>query len=140
MRSGQAGARLGFALVGAGDVNGDGFSDVAVSAYLFDAGKTDEGRVFVFAGSPEGLSKTPSWIMDGNQADGHFGRALACAGDVNGDGFDDLIVGARVMFAANATKALLYFQGWLEWPCQPRFLIGEGNRANASYLCRLRRG
>jgi len=49
--SNQASAYFGFSVASAGDVNGDGFSDVIVGAYGFDNGETDEGRAFVYHGS-----------------------------------------------------------------------------------------
>lgn len=49
--SNQANARFGFSVSTAGDVNGDGFSDVIVGAHLFDNGQTDEGRAFVYYGN-----------------------------------------------------------------------------------------
>jgi hypothetical protein len=78
----------------AGDVNGDGYSDVIVGAYQFDNGETDEGRAFVYHGSASGLSTTPNWTAESNQAGAFFGASVASAGDVNGDGFSDVIVGA----------------------------------------------
>lgn len=91
---GQEEARLGQIVTTAGDVNGDGYSDVAIAAPMFDAGQANEGRVLVFHGSPAGPSITPDWIMDGNSTDAMFGDGLSTAGDVNGDGYDDLLAGA----------------------------------------------
>src|SRR5262249_36918897 len=48
----------------------------------------------LYLGSASGLATTPSWIAEGDQAGSHFGYSLATAGDVNGDGFDDVLVGA----------------------------------------------
>ncbi|HKB28582.1 MAG TPA: integrin alpha, partial [Candidatus Limnocylindrales bacterium] len=88
--SNQATAHLGIAVAAAGDVNGDGFGDVVVSAPWYDAnGFTDEGRVFVFHGSATGPGATPDFIADGNQAAGFFGYSVAAAGDVNNDGYGD---------------------------------------------------
>jgi hypothetical protein len=81
-------------LATAGDVNGDGFSDVIVGASVYDNGETDEGRAFVYHGSGSGLSFTPNWTAESNQATALFGTSVATAGDVNGDGFSDVIVGA----------------------------------------------
>ncbi len=92
--SDQASAEFGFSVATAGDVNGDGFSDVIVGAYLFDNGQTNEGRAFAYHGSAEGLSLVADWTAESNQADADFGISVATAGDVNGDGFSDVIVGA----------------------------------------------
>jgi hypothetical protein len=78
----------------AGDVNGDGFDDVIVGARLYDGGQHDEGRAFVYLGSASGLSDTAAWMAEGNQVSAQLGWSVATAGDVNGDGYDDVIVGA----------------------------------------------
>lgn len=90
----QAGGLFGYAVGSAGDVNGDGFADVFVGAAFYDDGQTDEGRVYVYYGSPSGPSQTPDWTAESDQASALFGASVAAAGDVNRDGFDDLIVGA----------------------------------------------
>jgi len=93
--SDQAGAEFGWSVATAGDVNGDGYSDVIVGAYLFDNGETDEGRAFLYLGSASGLSATASWTPESDQPNAVFGRSVATAGDVNGDGYSDVIVGAN---------------------------------------------
>jgi len=108
--SNQAFAWFGWSAASAGDVNGDGFSDVIVGALLFDNGETDEGRVFVYHGSATGLSTTPNWTAESNQAGAQFGNSVASAGDVNGDGFSDVIVGAPEFDSpeANEGRAFVY--------------------------------
>ena len=91
--SDQASASYGYALCSAGDVNGDGYSDIAVAAHNYDNGETNEGRVWVYHGSRSGPSAEADWIVEGNEASGYFGYSISGAGDVNGDGYDDLIVG-----------------------------------------------
>jgi hypothetical protein len=59
-----------------------------------DPAPTVEGRAFVYWGRPQGLSPTPAWIAESNQTFAYFGREVRTAGDVNGDGFDEVIVGA----------------------------------------------
>jgi hypothetical protein len=90
---GQAGAQLGSALATA-DVNGDGFGDLIAGAPAYDDLWRDEGRVTVYLGSPGGLSSTPAWTRYGRQRDARFGTQVANAGDVNGDGFEDVLVAA----------------------------------------------
>jgi uncharacterized repeat protein (TIGR01451 family) len=97
-------ANLGWSVATAGDVNGDGFADVAVGAYRFDAGQTDEGRVFVYHGTATGLGATAAWTAEADQAVASFGVAVSTAGDVNGDGFSDLLVGARQHDAGQADE------------------------------------
>src|SRR2546426_5436000 len=92
--SDQATAYFGIAVASAGDVNGDGFSDVIVGAHTYDNGQTDEGRAFVYLGSASGLAATPAWTAESDQASALFGLSVASAGDVNGDGFSDVIVGS----------------------------------------------
>ncbi len=94
--SDQAGAFFGGCVAPAGDVNGDGYGDVIVGARNYDNGQTDEGRVYVYLGSPDGLTfpAVPDWTAEGNQAGALFGTSVATAGDVNNDGYSDVIVGA----------------------------------------------
>ncbi len=94
----QTGASLGLhisAIASAGDVNGDGYSDVIIGIPYYDnGGLADEGRAYVFYGSGSGLSTSPNWTADGNQAGAYFGWCVSFAGDVNGDGYGDIIIGA----------------------------------------------
>jgi hypothetical protein len=77
-----------------GDVNGDGFADVVVGAYGYSGGSIREGKVFVWHGSPTGISSGADWTAEVDKAEAYFGRSVGTAGDVNGDGFSDLVVGA----------------------------------------------
>jgi hypothetical protein len=108
--SNQADGSFGLSVANAGDVNGDGYSDVVVGAPGFDNGETDEGRAFLYLGSSNGLSPTPSWSAESNQASANFGWSVASAGDVNGDGYSDVVVGAHVFDNGelNEGRAFLY--------------------------------
>jgi hypothetical protein len=88
-------ASFGSSVSSAGDVNGDGYSDVIVGAYGYDNGETNEGRVFVYHGSSSGLSDSADWSAESDQEWARFGFSVSGAGDVNGDGYSDVIVGAR---------------------------------------------
>jgi hypothetical protein len=92
--SDQDQAGLGDSVATAGDVNGDGFGDVIVGAPYYDSGETHEGRAFIYHGSATGLSTTADWTAEGDQAEAYFGYSVGTAGDVNGDGYSDVIVGA----------------------------------------------
>jgi hypothetical protein len=90
----QATAYFGHAVSAAGDVNGDGYGDVVVGAYLYDNGNTNEGAAFVYHGSATGLGSSPVIRLEVNYTNAHFGISVASAGDVNADGYSDLVIGA----------------------------------------------
>jgi len=102
----QAGARHGLAVSTAGDVNDDGFADVIVGAPRYDAGENNEGRASVYLGSGAGLATSAAWTAEGNQIGANFGASVATAGDVDGDGFADVLVGAFEYDTANAGAGL----------------------------------
>jgi len=81
-------------LAGAGDVNGDGYADVVVGDKRFDAIAAFEGRFLVYHGSPSGLSTEPDRVVPGRESHGQLGTVVASAGDVNHDGYDDVLVSA----------------------------------------------
>ncbi|MEA1906596.1 MAG: FG-GAP-like repeat-containing protein, partial [Euryarchaeota archaeon] len=93
---GASGDRFGWA-VACGDVNNDGFDDIIIGAYKNDtATHTDTGAAYIYygdtaMGAPDVMMSDPAASM-GNNED-WFGYSLAC-GDLNGDGFDDVLAGA----------------------------------------------
>ena len=107
----REGAYFGTSVAGAGDVNGDGYDDVIVGAPDYSNDQSGEGAVFVFYGSPSGLRATHDWKVESNQADAAFGTSVASAGDVNGDGIDDVIIGAPgyANGGANAGAVFVYY-------------------------------
>lgn len=95
--SNRAGARFGLAVSAAGDVNGDGFSDILVGCP--DCGTSAKGFAFIWLGSasgfgPSGDPRHADWNAESEQAGADFGASVACAGDVNSDGYSDVLVGA----------------------------------------------
>jgi hypothetical protein len=86
-------ANFGVCVASAGDVNGDGYGDVVIGADLHSNPEEEEGRAYVYLGSPSGLEPTPAWMIEGNEEFGTLGHSVACAGDVNGDGYSDVLVG-----------------------------------------------
>ena len=92
--SDQVTAHFGQSVCSAGDVNGDGYSDIIIGADDLDNGQTNEGRAYVFHGSANGVLAVAAWTAESNSANALFGSSVSTAGDVNGDGFSDVIVGA----------------------------------------------
>jgi hypothetical protein len=95
--SNQTDAKMGYSVGTAGDVNGDGYSDVIIGVPEYDDGTMNQGRVYVFHGSIHGLSNTPNWYKNGD-LNGRFGFSVSTAGDVNGDGYCDVIIGAPYLW------------------------------------------
>jgi hypothetical protein len=83
--------KLGFSVADAGDVNGDYYEDLVVGAPGYSFGT---GEVFIYHGSSTGLLSTASRTLTGPQSGSGFRFCVASAGDVNGDYYSDIIVGA----------------------------------------------
>jgi hypothetical protein len=97
---------FGGSVSGAGDVNGDGYDDVIIGATGYNA---TTGRVYIYFGSNSTVN-TPNVIMTGEGTNNQFGISVSGAGDVNGDGYDDVIIGAN-SFNSYTGRAYIYFGG-----------------------------
>ena len=109
---------FGRSVASAGDFNGDGKDDVIVGAFFDDNNGTNSGSAFIFFGqNPVGqislrADTDANVILDGQRALDNFGRSVASAGDSNGDGFGDVIVGASYGDQSNGTssgRAFIFF-------------------------------
>ncbi len=103
---------LGRSMTAAGDVNGDGFGDVIVGELRAAEPLVEEGVVRLYFGSKAGLSQQPVWVTRGGQERMELGSLMSAVGDVNGDGHDDVLVGAQFFDGAAGVEcglARLYY-------------------------------
>jgi VCBS repeat-containing protein len=113
--------RLGRSTSFAGDINGDGFTDILVGAPGNDTGGSYAGAAYVIFGTgsafapPDGEGRAvidagslgaSGFVIQGGGADTRFGWSIASAGDVNGDGFDDIVLSTP--FVPNGEAYLIY--------------------------------
>jgi 2C-methyl-D-erythritol 2,4-cyclodiphosphate synthase len=101
----DASDRSGVSVSSAGDVNGDGVDDVIIGASSADPnGRSNAGESYVVFGGPgvgaggsldlSSLDGTNGFVLNGIDASDSSGVSVSSAGDVNGDGVDDVIIGA----------------------------------------------
>jgi Ca2+-binding RTX toxin-like protein len=100
---GKAGDQAGWAVDSAGDINNDGFDDILIGAVSADIQGKDSGGAYVVFGHGGGYAATvdltklngsTGFKISGEAAGDFAGGAVHSAGDINGDGFDDLVIGA----------------------------------------------
>jgi hypothetical protein len=130
--------RPGFGMAGAGDLDGDGVDDLVVGADLEDTGGTNAGAIYVFYGRKAHLTDTVSLgtadaKLTGEVAGDRAGFDVSIAGDLDGDGFDELVVGAFGHDAAATDAGAVYvffgdetrLSGVVALSTAPTKLLGE---------------
>ena len=107
----------GYSVSSAGDVNGDGFADILVGANGNGSGGTNAGAAYVIFGKASGfgslidltgLSATDGFKIQGDASYDNAGISVSSAGDVNGDGFADILVGARINASGGLAAGAAY--------------------------------
>ncbi|MBK8550261.1 MAG: FG-GAP repeat protein [Ignavibacteria bacterium] len=96
-------SHFGNSVSSAGDVNGDGYSDVIVGATGYSS---NTGRAYIYFGGAS-MNNTADVTMTGDATSIDFGRSVSTAGDVNGDGYPDVIAGASG-YSSNTGRAYIY--------------------------------
>ena len=93
--------RTGYTVHGAGDVNNDGADDILIGTPYYDSGNSNVGIVYVVSGNATGVLDLSSGSTDilgtitGVNASDNVGRSVGTAGDLNGDGNFDIVIGAK---------------------------------------------
>jgi hypothetical protein len=100
----------------------DGYSDIVVGAY---ASSSDLGAAYVYLGGAGGIGATPLVLPAMGGTDAYFGGAVASAGDVNRDGFTEVIVGAYGASGGNGS-AYLFMGGGTGPSTTPVVFTGPG--------------
>jgi len=101
----------GFSVSSAGDINNDGYSDILIGAISNNDAATDAGAVYLIYGSGATLSSaslSTAIEFTGEVSGDNAGVSVASAGDVNGDNYDDFLVGAWYNDDAGSTAGSVY--------------------------------
>lgn len=117
----QANDQLSVSVTTAGDVNGDGLDDILVGAYRATRdGQVDRGEAYLIFGKSTGFAASydlaafdPAWgyVFQSDGTSDYLGLSLSDAGDLNGDGFGDIILGARGAYPSGRGRAFVVYGG-----------------------------
>ena len=99
---------FGWSVSAAGDVNHDGIADIIVGAVGYNS---SAGRAYIYYGGDGAIDNTADVIMNGETTGDEFGSSVSFAGDVNNDGYDDVIIGANKAVSNFNGRAYVYYGG-----------------------------
>jgi hypothetical protein len=127
-----AGALLGYDVVGAGDVDGNGYCDILVGTGGDNIAVDHVGYAFIFAGNAAGVEETPLWSAGGGTIRGALGRTVAGIGDVDGDGLSDILVGDPLHDNDHTDAGrVMMFKGTAQGPASLADWVVEGDQPGA---------
>ncbi len=126
--------QAGGSVAGAGDFNGDGYADLLVGAYSNDDGATNAGAAYLVLGraSPASASLSSSYQYTGEASSDYAGTSVAGGGDVDGDGYSDLIVGAYQNDDGATNAGAAYLVLGSTWPASAGLSSGYEYTGEAS--------
>lgn len=101
-------AAFGICVSTAGDVNGDGYDDVIIGAHMFSGELVNQGKAYLFYGSAVGLNSEPAWTALGTSEYRFLGWNVSCAGDVNNDGYSDVLIVSGMDFPSEYSFGAVY--------------------------------
>jgi hypothetical protein len=121
--TGSSNSRAGYSVSGAGDVNGDGYADILVSAVWV----TNQGQTYLFYGNGSANLLRGEYTLDTGTANATFsgtgsdqaGSAISGAGDVNGDGYADILIGAKGY--SNQGRVYFYYGNGIASPLRGEY-------------------
>jgi hypothetical protein len=103
---------FGYGLTGGGDINGDGADDLVVGAYSADLGGSNAGAVYVYYGEPTSgaldASDDADFILVGSTSSDYLGHGVAILPSVDGDKYDELVMGAHGQDGGGSTAGSVY--------------------------------
>ena len=107
-----------------GDVNGDGYDEHIITEPLNSTGTFGSGVLWLFEGTNAALPGSPDWQFEPTTSGTRVGEAVAAAGDINQDGFDDVYVSSRM---GSSSGRVEIFLGSADGLSESRELLAEGN-------------
>jgi len=107
--------KFGFSVDAAGDVDNDGFDDIIIGAPEYSTtGVQREGKVYVYSGQTGGLLHTWTGQYENFKGDS-LGWTVSSAGDMNGDGYDDIVFGAQRKNFNGTDSGVVYVYSGKDW-------------------------
>lgn len=120
----EANSFFGSSVAAAGDLNSDGYDDVIVGSYGFNG---SDGRALIYFGG-ENMTDSANVILEGKESSENFGGSVSSAGDVNKDGFDDIIIGAKG-YTRSTGRAYIFWGDTTMADTAAVILTGEKSRS-----------
>jgi len=106
---------------------------VVVGANRYDEKMSNVGKIYVYMGSANGFSLFPDWTNIGSQIDGNLGISVAAAGDINGDGYGEIIIGAYGINPQIPTGNVFVYYGSVKGTTNKLIEIDKAKYPGASF-------